>query len=298
MYVETPIKLHHYYAKWHYLLDELKHKRRFFNAATKEFFGELFGGVEILKYWDKEKSEFESVVLELPEATNLYRSRVCNSIEDLTNIFNDPLKHVGPPPKHLARGGRMNAEGVVVFYGAMDLDTCLAEMRPALASDIAIITLSTTKPLRLLDFTRLEQARGGGALSYFQLDFTTQVEKRKFVRRLHSLISQPIIPSKESDYIITQTMVEYLAHVHPEPFDGILFASAQRAGGVNIVLFPDSDVLIETSSDLFPLTYVEDSIKLLRTESIKYTHVEIDVFVDKNGDAHTYGLYKEDPDDD
>ena len=191
----------------------------------------------------------------------------------------------------------MNAEGVVVFYGATDAETCIAEMRPALSADTAVIKLSTTKSLRLLDFTRLEKSRNKETLSYFQPDFTNEIEKRKFVRRLHSLISQPIIQSRESDYIITQTMAEYLAHVHPEPFDGILFASAQRAGGVNIVLFPNSDVLVEYTSGLFPLIYIEDSFKLFRTESITYTHGERDVFVDKNGEVHSYGPYKEDPDD-
>jgi len=73
----------------------------------------------------------------------------------------------------------MNADGVVIFYGATDQDTSLAEMRPPLGGDSAVITLRTTKTLRMLDFKRLQTAYGGEPLSYFQPDFTEQVEKKR-----------------------------------------------------------------------------------------------------------------------
>lgn len=281
-YVESRIRLSHYYAQWDYLLDELKHTRRFFSPTAQELFGQLFDNVEALKYWDSEKNEWGSVILELPEITSLYRARPCTSRQDLTDMFINPLKHVGPPPKHLARAGRMNAEGVVVFYGAMNMDTCLAEMRPVLGGDTAVITLQTTKPLRLLDFKRLESARGK-SLSYFQPDFTLQVEKNAFLRRLHGLISQPIIPTRESDYLITQTMAEYLAHVIHPSFDGVMFASVQKAGGTNIVLFPDAAVLV---GDAFPLEYIDGSIKMFSTHSIEYSHKERSVGIYRGGSAY------------
>ena len=116
-------------------------------------------------------------------------------------------------------------------------------MRPALGGDTALVELQTTKPLRMLDFTRLQKSHGEG-LSYFQPNFTEEVERRAFLRRLHTLISQPVVPGREADYLITQTMAEYLAHVHQEPFDGILFKSVQRAGGINVVLFPERNLAV------------------------------------------------------
>jgi hypothetical protein len=126
-----------------------------------------------------------------------------------------------------------------------------------------VITLRTTKPLRLLDFTRLEESYGG--LSYFQPDFAEQSGKGVFLRRLQNLISQPVIPGREADYLVTQTMAEYLAHVHDQPFDGVLFKSVQRSGGINIVLFPNGD-------NLFQLAYVDESFQLFSTKSIQYEH--------------------------
>ena len=182
----------------------------------------------------------------------------------------------------------MNAEGVVVFYGAMEEDTCLAEMRPALGNDLAIIAVETTKPLYVLDFSRLEQVRAGNALSYFQPDFTAQVEKHAFLRHIHRLISQPIVRGRESDYLITQTMSEYLAHMHHKPFDGILFASSQRKHGANVVLFAESNLLTDSAADLFRVFYVPKSVRLFSTTSINYTHREVDVIVDDNGKPWIY----------
>jgi hypothetical protein len=82
--------------------------------------------------------------------------------------------------------------------------------------------------------------------------------------------------------LITQTMAEYLAHVHgekpdgslfrAEPFNGLLYKSVQRTGGTNIVLFPKPTV---ETDNAFPLAYVSESIKFFRTRTIVYEHDEI-----------------------
>ena len=149
----------------------------------------------------------------------------------------------------------------------------------------------TTKALRVLDFRRLDQARTGKALSYFQADFTDQVERRAFLQRLHSLISQPIIPGREADYLITQTMAEYLAHVHEKPFDGVLFSSVQRDGGVNIVLFAEKGLLTDAPEVAFRVKYADDSVRLVSTTAIRYSHHDLDVIIDGEGEPWVdYGL--------
>lgn len=283
-YIESRVKLGHYFVEWQHTLDELKHRRRFFSPAAQALFGKLFDGVDGLKTWDGN----QRVIRLLPIGTKLFRARTCKSRSMLRDIYMDPFKHVGPTPKDYSRAGRMNPEGVVVFYGAREGNTCLAEMRPALGNDIAMITLETTEPLRVLDFSRLERARVGKVLSYFQPDFTEQVGKQAFLRHIHRLISQPIVPGREPDYLITQTMSEYLAHVHHKPFDGILFASAQRENGTNVVLFAKPDLLTDSLAEAFGLTYVADSVRLFYTTSIKYKHREIDVRVGDDGEPWIY----------
>lgn len=281
-YVPTRIRTGRYFEEWSYTLNELKHGRRFFSPSARALFEKLFQGIDELRA--RKGTRLHPVVRVLPKGTKIFRARLCSSRSLLKEIYADPIKHVGPPPAENARAGRMNAEGVVVLYGARDSETCLAEMRPALGSEVAIITMQTTHALRVLDFTRLDDARSGKALSYFQTDFTDQLERREFLRRLHSLISQPIVPGRESDYLITQTMAEYLAHVHEKPFDGILFSSVQRAGGINIVLFADKGLLTDKPEDAFRLKYVDGSIRLVSTTAIRYRHRELSVSAYDDGE--------------
>jgi hypothetical protein len=280
--VSTPVSPHSFYENWNYVLEDLKHRRRFFSPAAAELFETIFKGVETRRWWNKETRSHEKVVWEFPEGSELFRARICDSPSAIKNALKEPFKHIGPPPPEKARAGRMNVEGVVVFYGSTDCETCLAETRPALGSDTAVIKLRTTKPLRVLDFRRLEDSYG--SLSYFQPDFNEQAEKGAFLRRLQTLISQPVVPGRETDYLITQTMTEYLAYVHDEPFGGILFKSVQRSGGINIVIFPSAD-------GNFPLTYVDESFALFSTRSIVYENDELyvsliddEIWIDRNDD--------------
>ena len=181
----------------------------------------------------------------------------------------------------------MNPEGVSVLYSSRKIETCLAEMRPALGNDIAVIALQTTEPIRVLDFSRLEQARSGGAISFFQPDFREQFSKQKFLKHIHKLISQHVVPGRESEYIITQTMAEYLAHVYPIPFDGILFQSTQHEKGENIVLFAKDSWY--SPEKQFSVSYVSGSLEVFTTHTIKYGHTKSDVISEmvESARAHT-----------
>ena len=45
---------------------------------------------------------------------------------ELEEILKHPAQELGPPPAQSAKSGRMNQEGVPVFYGAMDRSTCVS----------------------------------------------------------------------------------------------------------------------------------------------------------------------------
>ena len=186
----------------------------------------------------------------------------------------------------------MNPQGVPVFYGALDVNTCLAEMRSSLGSMLVIGKFETTAPLRIVDFRLLERAWGGKSLSYFQSDFSAQVERREFLRKVHRLISQPIVPGHEDEYLITQVLAEYLAHVRTLHFDGLLFGSTQRTGGTNVVLFPkrysNDDVLTR-----FSVAFAKGSATPYRTKGIQYTHEELR-FYEANGEVRVYGEHEDD----
>lgn len=266
---------------WRETLQEVRHRRRFFSEKARKFFAELFADVEHMHLPSKPRSP---VVRTLRTGTRLYRARVITSTSLLSEMVADPLAHIGPPPQHLARAGRMNADGISVFYGSLESATCLAEMRPAIGNDIALIELRTNRPLRVLDFPRLERARSSKPLSYFQPDFQQQRKRRNFLKILHALISQPVTPGHESDYLITQTMAEFLSHVASPSFDGILFKSTQHQNGTNIVLFPNA-TLDDAGEPLpLPVTLTDGKVNLFRTESISYSHAKLDFYRREDSD--------------
>jgi hypothetical protein len=260
-----------FYRDWRATLQDVKHGRRFFSEKARRFFDELFADVEHMHLPKKPRS---GVVRVLPAGKNLFRARTVTDTQLLRKMLEDPLTHIGPPPPHAARAGRMNAEGISVFYGALDAKTCIAEMRPAIGGHTAIVKLKTDRRLRVLDFARLDKARPRKSLSYFQPDYQRQKQRRAFLRMLHTLISQPVTPGREADYIITQTMAEYLAHVAAQSYDGIMFKSAQREGGTNVVLFPARIAEDDEEAKPLPVSVAGEPVRLYRTKSVMYSHIE------------------------
>lgn len=282
-YVHVPIRAGSLHDQWRCLGEELKHRRRFFCEQANELFGWVFQGIDKVVSRHPIAKE-ASVVRELPVGTEIYRARVCDDHLQ-QRMFDAPFKEVGPPPKEFASEGRMNPKGVVVLYTALERDTCLAEIRPSIGHRVVSIALETIRPLRILDFSWLADALDRRNQSYFQPDYMRVVERGVFLKHLSYLISQPVVPGKEYEYLITQAMGEYLAHVHPEPFDGVMFDSVQQQAGRNIVLFPDNSLLTAEVDELFGVKYVAGSVTLHAITGLSYSHEVEDVYVDNQGEV-------------
>jgi hypothetical protein len=145
----------------------------------------------------------------------------------------------------------MNPVGIPVFYGALSIDTAIAEVRPSVGSRVVVGTFHVTRKIRLLDLPRLGDHWLG---SIFDSGYADALSRQKFLETFHWMISRPVQPSDEPlEYIPTQIVAEYVANVLK--FDGILFASAQRGNSespygsnvedefMNVVLFGDAAVV-------------------------------------------------------
>jgi hypothetical protein len=293
-YVQTRVYVGHLYEEWRAISSELRTERRFFSDRARKFFDWLFAGIEDLWFYEQKEDQDSTllsegtklgVIQELPAGAVLYRARRADTREDYTRLVLKPALELAPPPSRYARAGRMNAEGVTIFYGALDAETCLAEMRSSIDGYTVLGRFETLKALRILDFSRLDKAYWDGKrLSYFQNDFDEQVTRRKFRRRLHKLISEPVIPGHEDEYLMTQVLAEYLAYVRSANFDGLFFASTQYEDGTNVVLFPKhTDAALENEGNgtlaRFPLKYMDESAEIYRTRGIKYDIPRVDFFL-------------------
>jgi len=272
-----------WFPGWDETKAELMHRRRFFSPAAMKMFDALFKDIDDIKAWDRGKQK--RVCYKLSVGKKLFRARVVDSRSTQVEVIAKPALHVGPPPPELARSGRMNAEGVSVLYASTEASTCVAEMRPAIGSTLAVIELNTTRKLRLLDLRRLETAWGDP--SFFDPNHDAKRIRLAALQQLHGLVSQPILPGKEAEYIVTQTMAEYLAHVCDKPFDGLRFRSAQDACGTNIVLFGLANPNDSRLSSRFGVKYARNTLHFVRIKSVK---IEMETLCMEEISGRTYLL--------
>lgn len=221
---------------WIEFKNGIMHDHRFFNEKAKAFLKWLFEGVDSLHSHGFADTE---VVRTIAPTSGIvfYRARRCDFFKDIKPILEYPAQHLAAPPKELARAGRMNPAGVPMFYGAFDRDTCIAELRPPVGGAVISGEFRITRPIRVLDFKRLEDTYHESPLSEFQPDYRKKQSLRHFLQTLHSKISYPVLPNAEHEYLTTQVIAEYLSTQHVPPIDGVIFSSAQNKEGLNVVLF-------------------------------------------------------------
>lgn len=168
---------------------------------------------------------------------SFYRARAFESWSKLETALTDPALTVGPPPPAFALGGRMNARGIAVFYGADEPETALAEVRPPVGANVVVAHFKLVRRVRLLDLKAFAEILERGSI--FDSTYAPRKERALFLEKLLRRMTMPVMPSDEVlEYLATQAVADFLAsRVEPE-LDGILFPSVQVPGEKqNVVLF-------------------------------------------------------------
>ena len=152
---------------WARLEDSLKTQSRFINRTATRYLASIFAGLNELETRDGRRL----VVDAGPGAAfhAIYRARVFESDERLEAALARPDIHLGPPASHLASAGRMNAQGISVFYGASTQKAAIAEVRPPVNAQIAVAQFQIIRKLRFLDLTVLDTVRDTDSLADFGL---------------------------------------------------------------------------------------------------------------------------------
>ena len=220
---------------WEVFRSEIRSRARFFSTSAETALRDIFGDLGTLKTFD-DQPVIRKITPE-DEDRFLWRARTAQSTRELKTILGAPAREIGPPTSRLAKGGRMNAPGIPVFYGALDEDTCVAEARAPVGSHVVVAKFEVLRLLRLLDFDSLTKIYV--ERSYFDPTYTSHVGHASFLRRLVREMSRPVMPGEEAfEYLVTQAVAEYLAHKVEPRLDGIIFHSSQTDGaGRNVVLF-------------------------------------------------------------
>lgn len=223
--------------EWDAVERSIKERTRFFNRDADAFFTRLFGSLDQFA-----NRQGQSVVVSAgPEhgIKSFYRARAFHSgvDDEIVPALKRPDREIGPPPPRFARAGRMNAQGISVFYGAIDLDTALAEIRPPVGSRVLVGRFDLARPVRLLDVEALRSVFINGSI--FDPNYIGHLELAQFLGRLSARMTMPVMPDDEpKEYLITQMIADFVAQVGEPPIDGMLYRSVQRAGEhQNVVLF-------------------------------------------------------------
>jgi hypothetical protein len=236
--------------RWERFVQSLKHHTRYFNTSAKEFFDSLFDGLQEIHSRElplncqvsinQSISSNKQVVVEYaPKSMPIFRARKIANNDEFKKIIGEPNVELSNPPDEFASEGRMNPKGISYFYGAVDRETCVAELRPSMGERVISGEFELTKKVALLDLTLLSTSYHKKMESMFEDDYLEKRIARELLRQLERLIAQPVLEGDEFDYLPTQAMSEYLARHATPRIDGIVFKSVQRQGGKNIVLFPD-----------------------------------------------------------
>lgn len=237
--------------RWHSFKVSVGREARFFNEHAKKILDHIFDGVS-----DEFTENQEPVLRSITTDTDFYRSRVAKSLRELEIILTELPASIGPPGEGFRGAGRMNAHGISVFYGALDKETCLAEVRAPVGAQVVTGVFNPLRELRILDLSRFESI-GTENGSYFDEKYMKNIGRQLFLKSLTAELSEPIMPGDENEkYLATQVVADYLSTSLSLKLDGLIFNSSQihpekltgrKDVGKNIVLFYDASRLSDQS---------------------------------------------------
>lgn len=224
---------------WSFFRSTLQTESRMFNKGAEAALGSIFDGIG-----GYVTQEGKPVIVDAGPGhpiSSLFRARMFTPYADeIPSAIMRPDREIGPPPFKAAKAGRMNAQGISVFYGATNEMVAIAEIRPPVGSHVVVARFEITRPLRLLDVEALETIYVEG--SVFDPSYVRRLEKAQFLERLSSEITIPVMPENEPlSYLVTQAIAEFLASRDNPAIDGIIYKSIQAGNnGINVALFHKS----------------------------------------------------------
>jgi hypothetical protein len=289
-YVEASLYGHRHFRVWAKFCQRIKHTRRFFDPSSRKFLDDIFKDIDKFSFGG---APIPVVTLDPKGKTiTVYRARRAANGKAAKKILTNPTSELGPPPVKTALPGRMNPAGISVFYGAFNIDTCVAELRPPVGSLVVYGAFTVQEKLKLLDLSVFEKRIDYPSI--FEEDVHPIWTRWKFLHAFHRQITSPVQPEDELfEYIPTQAVAEYIANVLK--YDGIVYSSTQLGKrNRNIALFnvrvpsskrktdqeKSSEDLSEYDEDTDGyrplLRYVTDSARVAEVSRAQYSRRVID----------------------
>ncbi|WP_407158287.1 RES domain-containing protein [Bradyrhizobium sp. STM 3557] len=220
---------------WHSLKASLEAEARLFNPTVAHTLKSGLDGIR-----DFGTQEGRPLLVDAGPGSNiqtLYRARAFQSDEKLKAALRRPDIQLGSSQGSWRSAAGIKAGGILAFYGAMNQQTAIADVRPSAGCQVAVARFEIIRKLRLLDLTALTNLRFTKTLADFGL--TGRREAAIFLRSLSGRLAQSGMPDDDPyNHLATDSMVHFLAMETTAPIDGIIFPRARAVGSPSsVVLF-------------------------------------------------------------
>lgn len=167
----------------------------------------------------------DDMLITLEPGEKLYRGRMTEDTwKSRREVSRNPAKALGPAPAGRASAGRLNHEGISVFYGATTADCAVREISlHSPLNDPLVGAFEVKKSLTILDFTKRP------SLSSM---YATEERHRFFFARFFEdfvhRIAMPVILAggpERQDYLPSAIVADYLRFAPDRRIDGLAWPS-------------------------------------------------------------------------
>lgn len=228
-------------SAWKLFCYTVKHETRFHFSNTPPE-AESPYDIDIADVLPAIAEHLRPAIRTLTAGTEAYRAR----IRHRGQTWEPTAEQMGPPPKAFTTAGRMNPAGIPYLYISFDKATARREIGVPERSSRTVFTaaFTLTRNLTVIDLTALPSMP-----SVFDLERKDAREKALFIHEFVETISVPVTKDgrEHIDYVPSQVVCEYLAQVFDAGKDtrlaGLIYPSAVKAGGKNLVVFPEDRYL-------------------------------------------------------
>jgi len=164
------------------------------------------------------------------------------------------------PQADRATEGRVNPKGVPCLYGARDLATAVAEVRPAKNEIVTVAVFKATKNLKVIECLKYHDEIGVTSLLRApfvngRYQYSLEDVEQDVWTDIDKAFSHPVSQSDDrADYVPTQVLAEIFKD---EGYDGIFYRSRLSPLGVNVAFFYPRVARVQKSSELYVVTDIK-----------------------------------------
>jgi hypothetical protein len=230
---------------WESFADIVKHKSRFVYIGARERPNRSKEPPALVSNFLDGLAAYvqEDMLTGIAPGERLYRARMDeDGFELLRTASNDPAKHLGPAPAGRASAGRLNPEGVGLFYGATTASVAVKETALHSPHDEAVVgAFRVGLPLQILDFTKRPAPP-----SIFDQKKRQEFVFARFADDFEERLTQSVRLSgaERVEYVVTQVIGEYFRWAPEMKLDGIAWKShllSEGEQGKNVLVWASAE---------------------------------------------------------